>query len=173
METTTRLATEEDLEAILAIYNDAILHTTSVYNYKPHTIEMRREWFRHKKEEGFPVFVLIQNGEIAGFSTFGPFRVWAAYKYTVESSVYIHPLHRGKGLGKLLYIPLIEAAKQKQLHTLVAGIDAENTASIKLHEYFGFRQVAHFKEVGYKFNKWLDLVFMQLILTTPEEPVEE
>lgn len=167
-----RTATEQDLPAILDIYNDAILHTTSVYNYEAHTLAMRQEWFAHKQKDNLPILVAVQNEEVIGFSTYGPFRVWAAYKYTVEVSVYIHPEHRGKGIAKLLYPPLFAIAKEQQLHALVAGIDASNDASIRLHEHFGFKEVGHFKEVGYKFGRWLDLVFMQLILDTPIQPKE-
>jgi len=165
-----RKASEQDLQAILDIYNDAILNTTAVYNYTAHTLEMRKEWYDLKQKEGFPVLVAEQNGIVIGFSTYGHFRAWAAYKYSVEVSVYIHPDHRGKGIAKLLYPPLFELAKEQQLHTLIAGIDASNAASIRLHEQFGFKTVGLFKEVGYKFDQWLDLQFMQLILETPEHP---
>lgn len=167
-----RNATEADLQDVLYIYNDAILHTTAVYNYQPHTLEMRHEWFRNKQQDQLPVFVAVLEGKVVGFSTYGPFRPWAAYKYTVEISVYIAPEHRGKGIARLLYPPLFDKAREQQLHVLVAGIDASNTASIRLHEHFGFVQTGHFKEVGYKFGQWLDLVFMQLILSTPDQPNE-
>ena len=161
---TVRHATEDDLPRILEIYNDVILHTTAVYDYEPHTLEMRRQWFKVKKEQGFPVFVASENGAIAGLSSIGPFRAWAAYKYSVENSVYVDDEYRGRGIGKLLIPPLINAARELKLHTIIAGIDASNQASLNLHAYFGFREVAHFKEVGYKFNRWLDLKFLQLIL---------
>lgn len=169
--TIIRAVTENDLAEILYIYNDAILNTTSVYNYLPHTLEMRREWFFQKQKDDFPVLVAEQNGIVIGFSTYGHFRAWAAYKYSVEVSVYIHPEYRGKGIAKLLYPPLFQKAREQQLHVLMAGIDASNIASIKLHEQFGFKTVGLFKEVGYKFDKWLDLQFMQLILETPDHPV--
>lgn len=161
---TIRHATEEDLPEILAIYNDVILHTTAVYDYEPHTLEMRQQWFKTKKDQDFPVFVAIDEGRIVGLSSIGVFRAWAAYKYSVENSVYVASDCRGKGVGKLLIPPLIDAAKKLKLHTIIAGIDASNEASIRLHEHFGFEEVAHFKEVGYKFNRWLDLKFLQLIL---------
>ena len=161
---TIRNATENDLPEILEIYNDVILHTTAVYDYEPHTMEMRRQWFQAKKEQGFPVYVACENEKIVGLSSIGPFRAWAAYKFSVENSVYVAADQRGKGIGKLLLPPLIEAARQLKLHTIVAGIDASNEASLRLHEHFGFKEVAHFREVGYKFNRWLDLKFLQLIL---------
>ena len=161
---TIRHATEDDLPAILEIYNDVILHTTAVYDYEPHTLEMRRQWFITKKEQGFPVFVAADDEKIVGLSSFGPFRAWAAYKYSVENSVYVSADSRGRGIGKLLIPPLIVVARELGLHTIIAGIDAANGASLKLHEHFGFKEVAHFREVGYKFDRWLDLKFLQLVL---------
>ena len=159
-----REATPADLPQLLAIYNDIILHTTAVYDYEPHTMEMREAWFKTKQEQGFPVFVAEEDNRIAGFSSIGPFRAWAAYKYSVENSVYVAAAERGKGIGKLLIPPLINAAKELKLHTIIAGIDASNDASIRLHRYFGFEEVAHFKQVGWKFDRWLDLKFLQLIV---------
>jgi phosphinothricin acetyltransferase len=161
---TIRHAVENDLPQVLAIYNDIILHTTAVYDYEPHTLEMRKQWFETKRQQGFPVFVAEEEGEILGFSSIGPFRAWAAYKYSVENSVYVAAGVRGKGIGKLLLPPLIGAAKNLQLHTVIAGIDATNEASLKLHKSFGFEEVAHFKQVGWKFDRWLDLKFLQLIV---------
>jgi L-amino acid N-acyltransferase YncA len=159
-----REANISDLPQILNIYNDVILNTTAVYDYDPHTPEMRAAWFKTKQEQGFPVFVMEDSGRIAGFSSIGPFRAWAAYQYTVENSVYVDSAYRGKGIGKKLMEPLIQAVKDRKLHSIVAGIDASNNESIRLHEGFGFQEVAHFKEVGYKFGRWLDLKFLQLIV---------
>jgi len=159
-----RIAKEEDLPAMLEIYNHVILNTTAVYDYEPHTLEMRKQWFDTKKEQGFPVFVAEEEGTIAGFSSIGTFRAWAAYKYTVENSIYVKSDCRGKGIGRLLLKPLIEAAKDLKLHAIVAGIDASNETSIALHKKFGFEEVARFKEVGWKFERWLDLVFLELIV---------
>jgi phosphinothricin acetyltransferase len=159
-----REAIETDLPQLLAIYNDIILHTTAVYDYEPHTLEMRKQWFETKKQQGFPVFVAEDEGTIQGFSSIGPFRAWAAYKYSVENSVYVAIEKRGKGIGKLLIPPLVEAAKELKLHTIIASIDATNEASLKLHKRFGFEEVAHFRQVGWKFERWLDLKFLQLIL---------
>ncbi len=160
----TRLAVLDDLPQLLDIYNDVILHTTAVYDYEPHTLEMRRQWFETKQQQGFPVFVAEDDGVVVGFSSIGPFRAWAAYKYTVENSIYVKADCKGKGIGKILLQPLIEASKTLGMHTIVAGIDASNTASINLHKQFGFTEVAYFKQVGYKFDRWLDLVFLQLML---------
>jgi L-amino acid N-acyltransferase len=160
-----RSAAETDLPQILDIYNEVILNTTAVYNYDPHTLEMRQAWFAEKQAKGLPVFVAIEEeNTIVGFSTYGPFRSWQAYQYTVENSVYVKADQRGKGIAKLLMQPIIDSAKAAGMHTMVAGIDATNKASIHLHQQFGFTEVACFKEVGYKFGRWLDLAFLQLIL---------
>ena len=159
-----REAVYEDIPQMLEIYNEVILNTTAVYNYDPHTLEMRTEWFKTKQQQGFPVFVAEEKNTILGFSTIGPFRAWQAYKYTVENSIYVKWDCRGKGIGKLLMPPLIDAAKKLGLHAIVAGIDATNEVSIALHKQFGFEEIAHFKEVGYKFDRWLDLKFLELIV---------
>lgn len=169
---TVRPAEEKDLPEILVIYNDIIVNTTAVYDYEPHTAAMRKQWWDTKKEQGFPVFVAEEEGRVVGFSSIGPFRAWAAYKYSVENSIYVATDVRGKGVGKLLMRPLIDAARKLEMHTILAGIDASNEASIRLHEWFGFKEVAHFKEVGYKFDRWLDLKFLQLVLDTPAAPQE-
>ena len=160
-----RHATENDLPQILDIYNEIIMHTTAVYYYEPHTLEMRRQWFAERKQQGFPVFVAEEDGVILGLSSIGPFRAPTAYKYSVENTVHVAAMARGRGIGKLLMPPIIEAAKELNMHTIIAGIDATNEVSLHLHKGFGFVEVAHFKEVGYKFDKWLDLKFLQLILT--------
>ena len=159
-----RTATENDLQATLDIYNEIIANSTAIFQYEPQTLEMRKVWFAEKKAKNYPVFVAEENNVIVGFSTFGQFRNWQAYQYSVENSVYVKADCRGKGIAKLLLQPLIDAAKQMQLHTIIAGIVADNEASIALHKQFGFVEVAYFKEVGWKFDKWLDLVFMQLTL---------
>ena len=159
-----RHATESDVPAMLEIYNEIILNTTAVWHNEPHTLQMRQEWFALKTEQGYPVFVAEQNGLITGFSTIGPFRPWVGYRFTVENSVYVSAENRGNGFAKLLMPPIIEAAKQLKLHAIVAGIEASNEASIALHNKFGFVEVAHFKEVGFKFNRWMDLKFLELIV---------
>lgn len=160
-----RNATINDLPGILEIYNHAIINTTAVYSEQPHTLDMRLDWYNDRIKNGFPVFVAEINGAVAGFSTFGHFRAWPCYRYTVEHSVYVHIDHRGKGLSKLLMQPLIDCACEMKLHAMIAGIDGENDVSYKLHQSFGFVEVAHFKEVGFKFGRWLDLKFMELILS--------
>jgi L-amino acid N-acyltransferase YncA len=159
-----RIARDNDLQQMLDIYNEVIANTTAVFQYDPHTLEMRKAWFAQKQKDGFPVFVAEENSEISGFSTIGPFRNWQAYKYCVENSVYVKSDKRGKGIGKMLLEATIGASKQMGMHTIIAGIDASNEISILMHKKFGFAEVAYFKEVGYKFDRWLDLQFFQLML---------
>ena len=161
---TVRHATENDLPQILDIYNDIIKNTTAVYYYEPQTLQMRKAWFDERKEQGFPIFVAEEEGVILGMSTIGPFRLPTAYKFSVENTVHVAAHARGKGIGKLLMPPIIDAARELKLHTTIAGIDASNKVSLHLHKGFGFDEVAHFKEVGFKFERWLDLKFLQLIL---------
>jgi phosphinothricin acetyltransferase len=169
---TYRPAVEADLAEILAIYNHAIETTTAVYSYQPHTLEMRREWYAAKQREGHPVLVAERGGQVIAFGALGPFRAWPGYKYTVENSIYVAEPFRGQGVGKLLLRPLIEAARRLEMHAVIAGIDASNVASVHLHTSFGFHEVAHFREVGYKFGRWLDLKFLELLLETPLNPVD-
>ncbi|RLM21954.1 GNAT family N-acetyltransferase [Brenneria alni] len=161
-------------QQILDIFNDAILNSTALYDYKPRPLESMTAWFVSKTTHNFPI-VGYENeqGELLGFATYGTFRDRPAYKYSVEHSLYIHKDHRGKGLGKLLLQQLIVEAKAQGMHTLVAGIDAENSVSIVLHEKLGFCHAGTISQAAFKFGRWLDLVFYQLILDTPRHPTEE
>ncbi|GAB2705696.1 GNAT family N-acetyltransferase [Mucilaginibacter koreensis] len=159
-----REMTTDDLPEVLDIYNDIILTTTAVYSEQPHTLEMRTAWYNERKAAGFPLMVAEHTGRVVGFATYGSFRAWPCYRYTVEHSIYVHKESRGLGISKLLLQQLIELAKQAGMHALIAGIDSENEISLHLHRRFGFEQAGYFKEVGYKFDRWLDLIFMELIL---------
>jgi len=161
-------------EQILDILNDAICHSTALYDYKPRTITDMQTWFEVKNQHHYPVIGLVDDhNTLLGFATYGTFRTFAAFKYTVEHSLYIHKDYRGKGLGKLLLQELIKHATAQNLHCLIAGIDATNTASITLHKQAGFTDCGTIKQAGYKFAQWLDLTFYQLLLPTPAEPNEE
>lgn len=159
-----RQAQFEDLPDILGIINDAICNTTALYEYEPRTLTAQREWFETKQVSNLPVLVAATNNRTLGFASYGPFRPWPAYLHTVENSIYIASDQRGKGIGTLLLADLIKHAQIKSYHAIVAGIDAENTASINLHKKFGFTQVAHFHQVGWKFERWLDLIFLERLL---------
>ncbi|MPM32610.1 L-methionine sulfoximine/L-methionine sulfone acetyltransferase [bioreactor metagenome] len=168
-----REANKKDLMDILEIYNDAILNTTAIYDYKVHNLDDRIQWYEKKEQEGYPLLVFEEKGKAVAFATFGPFRAWPAYKYTIEHSVYVHKDYRNQGIATKLMQEIIKIANAKGYATLVAGIDAANEGSIKMHEKLGFEFSGVIKKAGYKFNKWLDLAFYQLDLNGPEEPSEE
>ena len=167
-----REAIEKDLLDILEIYNDAILNTTSVYDYKAHTIHDREHWYEKKKQEGYPILVYVQNYKVLGFATFAPFRAWPAYKYSVEHSIYVHKRYRNKGIGMLLAKEIIRIVNEREFATIVAGIDDANEKSIKMHEKLGFKYSGTINKVGYKFGKWLNLAFYQLELKGPKNPID-
>lgn len=164
---------EQHGEAILEILNDAIVNSTALYDYSPRTPENMITWFAAKSAGNFPVIGIEDaQGALLGFASYGPFRTFPAYKYTVEHSVYVHPDHRGKGLGRVLLERIIQAAENQGKHAIIGAIDADNTASLKLHESLGFARVGTLPQVGFKFGRWLDLAFMQLTLTTPADPAD-
>ena len=164
MEITIRQANENDLEAILEIVNYSILHTTANYNYDVQTLEIQRKWLQQKHEQNFPVIVATQDNKVLGFGTYGMFREKIGYQFTVEHSIYVAPDLIAKGIGKLLMCELIELAKKQKIHTMIGGIDASNTYSIDFHKKFGFTECGIIREAGFKFDRWLDLQFMQLLL---------
>lgn len=168
-----RQATPRDVMDILHIYNDAIVNSTAVYAYKAQTFEDRKSWYEQKKAEGYPVLVYELDNRAVGFATFGPFRAWPAYKYSIEHSIYVDKEYRKKGIGASLMKELIALAKEREYMTLIAGIDAANEKSIALHKSFGFVHSGTIKKAGYKFNKWIDLAFYQLELNGPKNPTEE
>ena len=154
----------EDTQAILDIINYNILHSTALYDYNIRTYEQQKAILDDKLAKNFPVIVAEANGQVVGFGMYSEFRFREAYKFTVEHSVYVANDYHGKGIGNLLLAELITLAKVQKLHTMIAVIDAENQGSVSFHEKFGFKTVGIIKESGYKFNRWLHSVFMQLIL---------
>lgn len=165
--------TEDHSQAILDILNDAIITSTAIYDYTPRTLESMTLWFEVKLRHNFPVIGIVNNDkELIAFGSYGSFRTWPAYKYTIEHSLYVHQAHRGKGYGKILLQELINNAKRQEYHTLLAGIDSINAASKQLHESFGFQFCGRIRHAGYKFSRWLDLDFYQLLLPTPLHPKE-
>ena len=160
-----RPATHDDLADILEIYNEAVVNTTASYDYEPRTLEHRIAWFEDHVRNNLPVFVAVNEaGRVVGWSALNRYHDRKGYQFTTENSVYVAAGLRGRGIGKLLMRPLVDAARQRGLHAILAGIDAENEASIRLHASFGFVTVAHFKQVGFKFGRWLDVVYMELLL---------
>ena len=160
-----RAASEADLPGILAIYNDVIATSTAVYTSQPSTVEERHAWFSGRIAQGFPVLVAVDNGDVLGFASFGEWRgAWPGYRYTVEHSVHVRNDVRGQGVGRSLVEALFPLALALGKHVMIGGIDAANDASIRFHARLGFERVATFREVGHKFGRWLDLIFMQRFL---------
>ncbi len=166
-----RDADDADLPGILAIYNEVIAHSTAVYATEPVTLAERRAWFAARRERGFPVLVAAEDGGVAGFASFGDWRgAWNGYRFTVEHSVHVREDRRGHGVGRRLVEALLPRAAALGKHVMIGGIDAANRDSIRFHERLGFEPVAHFREVGHKFGRWLDLLFMQRYLDAAGAP---
>lgn len=159
-----REAKHKDLPFILDIMNDAILNSTAIYDYGIRNPEFVENWFDKKRIDKMPVLVCEVNDHAVAYCSYTLFRPWHAYQYSVEHSIYVHKDYQGQSIGKQLLGSLIEKAKQGGYHTMIAGIDASNVQSCLFHEKFGFQEVGRLKEVGYKFDRWLDLIFMQLML---------
>lgn len=157
-----RDAAEADLPVVRDIYNHAVEHTTAIWNETLVDLDNRLEWFRMRKSRGFPVIVAEMDGKVAGYASYGDWRAFDGYRHTVEHSVYVDKDCRGAGIGEKLMRALIERASAGDIHVMIAGIEAENTASVRLHEKLGFRIAGTFSEVGIKFGRWLDLTCMEL-----------
>ncbi|WP_227815992.1 GNAT family N-acetyltransferase [Nitrogeniibacter aestuarii] len=161
------------LDAVTEILNDAIVNSTALYDYAPRSRERMLAWFDTKQAADHPVIAAVDaRGTLLGFATYGPFRAFPAYKYTVEHSVYVHRDHRGRGLGRQLLGAIVDAAEAAGLHAMVGAVDADNTDSIALHESMGFVRVGALPQVGFKFGRWLDLVLLQRILAGPADPMD-
>jgi len=162
-----------DIEAVTTIYNDAVEHTTAIWNETKVDIANRLAWLTSRRQIGYPVLVAVDDSdEVLGYASFGDWRPWDGYRHTVEHSVYVRAGQRGSGIGKALMLTLIEKAREIGKHVMVAGIEAGNIVSIRLHETLGFEQVGHLKQVGTKFGIWLDLAFLQLTLDARSVPDE-
>lgn len=162
---TIRPALPADLPGILEIYNEAVINTTASYDLEPVNLQNRQDWYDGRRAAGFPIFVAADaGGEVLGFASYGTFRDKPGYNGTVEHSVYIRGGHRGAGLGLALMQRLMAEARAQHFHVMLGSVDADNAGSIAFHERLGFRQVAHFHQVGRKFGRWLDMLFMELLL---------
>ncbi|CAG8869431.1 L-methionine sulfoximine/L-methionine sulfone acetyltransferase [Pseudomonas fluorescens] len=166
-----RDALPQDLPGILDIYNDAVLNTTAIWNEQPVDLANRQAWFEARQQQGYPILVAVDDSSgVLGYASFGDWRPFEGFRYSVEHSVYIRGDQRGKGLGPLLMAALIERAKSCGKHVMVAAIESGNAASIRLHERHGFVLTGRMPQVGIKFGQWLDLTFMQLVLDPGAKP---
>jgi phosphinothricin acetyltransferase len=150
-----------DVPAILAIHNDAILHSLAIWQERPVDLADRQAWFEERTGRGFPVLALDLDGTLAGYASYGPFRFGSGYDATVENSVYLAPTRRGQGLGRRLMEALIARAREQERHVMVAGIGLPNEASVALHRSLGFREAGTLREIGRKAGRRLDLMLMQ------------
>ena len=153
-----------DLQGLVAIYNDVIATSTATFTTTAVTLAERRDWWRARIAQGYPVLIVRDAHGVAGFGTFGEFRAWPGYRHTVEHTLHVRADARGRGIGSQLLLALMERARSAGKHVMIAGIDGDNTGSIRLHERLGFTQAGRLREVGYKFDRWLDLVFLQRAL---------
>jgi L-amino acid N-acyltransferase YncA len=159
-----RRATRSDLPAILEIYNEAVLNTTASYDYEPRTLQHRTAWFDDHVANDYAIFVADLADHVVGWSALNRYHDRMGYRFTAENSIYVAANRRGQGIGRRLMPPLIEAAQKRSFHAVLAAIDGSNEASVRLHRAFGFETVGHFKQVGYKFGRWLDVIYMELLL---------
>jgi phosphinothricin acetyltransferase len=157
-------ASSSDIAEITEIYNQVILSSTAVFSDLPVTVEDRLEWLESRRARGFPILVARDAGRTVAFASYGDFRAWPGYRTTVEHTVHVAESHRRRGIGKRLVEALIEHAGNAGLHVMVAGVDADNRASLELHEGLGFERVAQLHQVARKFDRWIDLVLLQLTL---------
>jgi phosphinothricin acetyltransferase len=161
---TIRDALEEDVPGILAIYNDVIATSTAVYRDDPASLDDRLQWFVARRAQSYPVLVAAGESGILGFASYGDFRAWPGYRFSVEHTVHIRADERGRGVGTTLMRALMRRATAQEKHVMIGGVDADNESSLRFHERLGFVRAARLRQVGFKFGRWLDLVFVQRIL---------
>jgi L-amino acid N-acyltransferase len=167
-EPTVRLATEVDVSAIADIYNHEVLHGTATFDTERKTLDDCLAWFRETKKPPHCVVVADDGGAVVGWGCLHPYHTRPAYRFTTEDSVYIHQDRRGGGIGKLILADLIERARDGGFHTVLAGMSEGNEASVRLHARFGFELIGVQREVGYKFERWLDVSWMQKTLASEQ-----
>jgi phosphinothricin acetyltransferase len=164
-----RDATAADLLQIRDIYNSILLASTAIYNDRPVTLEDRETWWRARLANSFPVVVAVDDTGVLGYGSFGDFRPWPGYRFTVEGTIHIRDGVRGQGIGTRLLDELITRARALGKHVMVAGVDSENAASLHFLTTHGFAPAGELREVGYKFGRYLHLNFLQLFLNAPGE----
>lgn len=163
MQPLIRHAVRDDIPKLLDIYNEAILHSVATFDMAKQTLAEREQWFSQFGER-YPIIVADREGEAAGYCCLTSFRAKPAYSRTAEISIYLDKRFRGMGIGTQLLARMIELAKERNFHVIIAAITGGNETSIRLHRRFGFVPAGVFREVGYKFDAWQDVHFLQLIL---------
>jgi phosphinothricin acetyltransferase len=158
-------AAEADVPEIVAIYNEVIATSTAVFSDRPVTVGDRLAWLRSRLASGQPVLVARESGAVLGFASYGDFRSWPGYASTVEHSVHVAAAARRRGIGRRLVEEILIRARTAGKHAVVAGVDAANEASLRLHEQLGFERVGHMPEIARKFDRWVDLVLMEIRLS--------
>ncbi|HEY5231614.1 MAG TPA: GNAT family N-acetyltransferase [Galbitalea sp.] len=159
-----RQAVDADLDAILAIHNEAIANSTAIWTDDLVSRSEREQWLASRTAAGDPVLVAIVDDELAGYATYAQWRPKYGYRHTVEDSVYLAATHHGKGFGRALLTALIDHARAAGHHVMLADIESGNVASIRLHESLGFVEAGRLREIGTKFDRWLDLSILALRL---------
>jgi L-amino acid N-acyltransferase len=163
-----RDAVSIDMAAVCGLYNALIPTSTVTWTETPQALDERSAWFDLQQQRGFPVLVADVGGDVVGFTSYGSFRGdgrWPGYRFTVEHTIHVAESHWGTGVGRSLLTALIDRACSAGVHVMVGGIDAENVASLRFHERLGFVEVARMPQIGRKFDRWLDLVLVQRILS--------
>lgn len=158
-----RMAEEPDLGAINDIYNYYVPRSTCTYQEEPETMDARRRWFRRHGER-HPITVALDKNQVVGWGSLTPYHERSAYRFTVENSVYVHHEHHRRGIGTLLLEDLIGRCRALGHRVIIAAIDADQAASVAMHAKFHFEKVGHFHKVGFKFARWLDVVYMELMV---------
>jgi L-amino acid N-acyltransferase len=159
-----RIATYDDVSVILDIYNDAVLHSTATFDTTPQTLEERQQWFHEHNPASFPVVCLVNGDDILGWGSLSPFRPRYAYRFSVEFSIYLATEHCGKGYGRQMLTYLITQAQEIGYHSLIGCIESSNIPSLELAYALGFTNAGELTEVGYKFDRWLNVTFVQKML---------
>jgi L-amino acid N-acyltransferase len=154
-------ARAQDLAGLTAIYNEVIATSTAIYSDQPVTLAERTSWWQQRTQQGYPVLIARDAAGVCGFASFGDFRSWPGYRFTVEHSVHVRADVRGRGVGSQLLQALLPYAHALGKHVMIAGVDGANAAAIRFHERQGFTRAGCLREVGCKFGRWLDLVFLQ------------
>ena len=166
-----RNAEPRDVPAILSIYNQAVRETTAAWTSREETLDDRLTWYEARKSQNLPVLVAVDGHDnVVGFASYGPFRAKEGYRLTAEHTLYVDPDVQRQGIGRSLLIRLIDLAERQGLHVLVGVVDGDNSASIRLHEQLGFEKTGHMPQVGTKFGRWLDLVFLTRVLSQMDAP---